>query len=688
MIAEIADDGELMKLRPDRDHPVTHGFACHKGLSYLDIHRDPDRLDHPLRRTNPRTEPVGEFERVSWEQAFADIGRRLRAIRDRHGADALGSYYGNPIAFNTKAFVPAVTFASRIGTRHCFGASTQDMSNKSAALEAVFGSGQWTIPDFYNTDYLLCIGGNPRISHWTLVSTHRPLHLLENIIERGGKVRFVNPRRIESATDVTGELIQIRPDTDVYFLAAVLCEVERAGGFDEAVIARHGKHIEELRAFIGGYPAERVARVTGIEAEHIRSVAHEFLAARSASTYMATGVNQGRQGTLAYWLVNMLSFVTGNLGRKGGNYYAKGVCPTTVGSAASTDVYFDTPLGEMRHTYGALPGTLLADFIELEDNPVRALIVFSGNPLISMAGEERLRKAFNKLELLISLDLYRNATGELADYVLPAADWLEREDLNHVANGVQPIPYVQYSDAVVPPRAERKDDWWIIARLEQELGLPSLLDQSPPPYLQMIDGMLQASNLSIEALRRMPHQTASLPQPPREDFYDDLVAWPDKRVDCCPPLFAEALERCERIFLELEREDPAQLKIISLRTNYMHNSNLSNMKSLKRGRHALNPLHIHPRDADRIGLNEGDMARIHNANGSVTTPVTLDDTLRPGVVALSHGYGGYPAPGVSLADAAPGVNVNRLLPTGRGSYEKLSNMSHMNGVPVSVERLS
>jgi anaerobic selenocysteine-containing dehydrogenase len=120
----------------------------------------------------------------------------------------------------------------------------------------------------------------------------------------------------------------------------------------------------------------------------------------------------------------------------------------------------------------------------------------------------------------------------------------------------------------------------------------------------------------------------------------------------------------------------------------MHNGSLANRKALKAGGHGLNPLHMHPADAGRVNLYEGDLARVFNCNGEVRTSVTLDDTLLPGVVALSHGYGHERAPGIPRARAQPGVNVNQLLPTGPGSYEKLSNMSHMNGVPVQVERLA
>lgn len=686
MRAELNEQGEVVKLVPNREHPISTGFSCHKGLSFTEVHHDPDRANYPMRRRNPRTEAKGDFERVSWDEALTDIGKRLTALKEKYGADSIGTYYGNPIAFNIKAFLPAVSLAAKLGSRRCFGASTQDMANKPVALAAMYGSSQWTIPDFANTDFLLCVGGNPKVSHWTLVSTPNAMGVLRDIHQRGGKVVFVNPRKIESSTPKTGEVLQVKPDSDVYLLAALIHHIDQRGGFDDAIIAKYGKRIDELRAFVGQYPAPRVADVVGVSAEQITGLAEQFMAARSASVYMATGVNQSRQGTLAYWLLNMLSFVTGNLGKPGGNYYARGFLLVSTSEVASTDVFFDTPLGEMRHSYGALPGNLMADFMELEekDNPVRALIVLSGNPLLSISGEQRLRKAFEKLELIVCIDLYRNATGEMADYVLPASDWLEREDINHVGNGAQPKPYLHYTDAVVAPKYERKNDWWILSRLDQELGLGEV-EGDPGDGGEVLDGFLSAGNLDRAALRAEPFGSKLLEPADKGDFFDYLLRHPDKKVDCCPEIFSDSLVRAEAIFTELASEPRDLLKLISLRTNYMHNGALANMGSLKREKHAENALHICPADARERGLEDGATVRVFNDNGALDTTLKFDDSLRSGVVAMSHGYGHQHAGALSRAQARPGVNVNQLLPTGPGSYEKLSNMSHMNGVVVQVE---
>lgn len=685
LVATVDDGGAVVKLEPDREHPVSQGFACHKGLNYLQVHTDPDRVNFPIHRTNPRSEMPGVFERTSWDDAFADIGQRLRAIRDEYGPDAIAVYFGNPVSLNSNAFPLAASLGRLIGSKRNFNAGTQDTANKPAAVEAVLGTlNLFPIPDFAHTHYLLCFGGNPKVSHWTYTSLHRPLSVLQDIVRRGGKVRFINPRRIESANATTGEVTLIKPDSDVYLMAAILHELEAMGRFNDAHIAQHGRNIDGLRTFIASFSPERVEQVTGVDAATIRTIAREYADAPAAALYMATGVNQGRQGTLAYWLMLMMGFVTGNLGRQGGDYYAEGFYPNARAVRPAAPEFVGTEAGPLRVVGGALPGYALGDLIAQEQDPIRALIVLSGNPLLSMPGEVKLREALPKLDLMVHVDLFRNATGEYADYVLPAADWLERAECNLSANGMQPQPFLQSVDAVVDPQHERRDDWWIISRLQKELGLPSALDGDAPDMLARSRKILAHTGWTIEGVRAEPAQTALLPQPAREDFYERMVLHEDHRVDCCPAAFADAITRCHAIFAELEGERDGTFKLISLRTNYMHNSSLANMAALKRSAHALNPLHIHPHDAARLGLEEGAVASVSNSFGTISTPVTLDDTLQPGVVAMSHGYGHRQAPGVTRAHAAPGVNVNVLMPTGPDSHEPLSNMAHLTGVAVEI----
>ncbi len=547
LVAEVRD-GEIAKLTPDREHPVTRGFACHKGIASLDIHRDPDRLGTPQKRL-----PDGSFEAISWDLAVDEIARKLTRIRDALGPDAVGFYNGNPLAFNSLATPAIGSFMAQMGSRRAFSSGTQDCANKFAGSEAVFGTSTLhPVPDVEHTDHLLVFGSNPRVSQMSFLSIADPVRALQRCRERGATVRFVNPRRIEPDAAGMGEVVLIRPDTDVYLMAAMLCEIDRTCGFREDVLGDHGNNVAELRAFVGRYPAERVAGVTGIPAERIRTLALEFANAPSAAVYMSTGVNMGRQGTLAYWLLFMLSLVTGNLDRRGGNLYALGFYPAAKAGRVRPKLAFeDTPHGPVRRTRGVLPGNLLADMILQDEDPIRALVVTAGNPLLSIGGETRMREALEKLELLVVVDLFRNATGELAHYALPSADMLERRDVNLCGLGLQHEPFVQYTEAVVPPRDERREEWWIFGRLEQAMGFRSVLDAGEdPPLFSRLDHMMASIGLSTGKLAETEGGTAVLPAAKPGRFFEDWIQTDDRRVDCCPEIFRSsgALDRAEEIF--------------------------------------------------------------------------------------------------------------------------------------------
>lgn len=686
LVATVSE-GALTALRPDREHPVSRGWACNKGIATLDVHRDPDRLFHPLRRG---ADGAG-FERTSWDEAMAGIAERLRAIKARHGEWATAVYIGNPTAFNALVAVGTMPFLQGLGTRQIYSAGTQDCSNKFAASEYVFGSSTLhPLPDFAHTDYCLILGSNPAVSHMSFVSIAEPVEALREIEQRGGKVRFVNPRRIESVKSGVGALVQIQPDTDVYFLAALLHELERIGGFDEAVLAAHGTNVAGLRAFIADYPPERVSGVTGVPAETIRELARDWKAARGASVTMSTGVNMGRHGTLAYWLVHMLSFATGNLDRRGGNIESVGYYPTAAraGRVDPAKTFFDSRFGRMRHVRGSLPGNLLADEI-LTPGPgqVRALFVIAGNPLLSMAGEPRLREALASLDLLVSIDLYRNVTGELAHWLLPATDQFERADLTYAGLGLQAQPHVQYTPRVVEPAGERREEWWILARLCKELGFKGPLDEGDAPdVFARLARMLERGGVSLEELKAKPGGIVLAPLTPGK-FFTEQIGTGDGKVDCCPAIFADAIAAAARQFAERVAEPAGRLRLITKRDRFMHNSWFHNVDKLKRRERGRNYLFVHPDDARRLGLADDVVARVASDAGEVELPVRVDPDLMPGVVAATHGWGHAEATGMRVASERPGVNVNRLLPSGPGSYDPLSNMAFMTGIPVEVRRV-
>jgi anaerobic selenocysteine-containing dehydrogenase len=676
LVAELGDDGAITRLRPDHDHPVTAGFACNKGLLALDVHRDPARVDRPQSRRAD-----GTFADSTWDAALDDIAARLRAVIDEHGPGSVAMYLGNPTAFNATAGPTAAFFLLQLGSDRIFTAGSQDCSNKFAIGEMLWGSAQvHLVADLDRTDHVLLLGTNPRVSKGSFLVTPDPVARLAAIEARGGKVVFVDPRHGEPNV---GETVQIRPDTDVYLLAAMLHEIDRTVGFDPSGAARL-RDLDALRAFLAAFPADVVAPVVGIDAEAIRTMAREFAEAPAASAHCSTGVNMGRQGALAYWLLQMLVLLTGNLDRSGGNVaVTRGTPPAPRNTEAGPAGFVDSPWGPFRPNAGGLPGALLASMIREGDPPIRALISTAGNPLLSIGGGDGLAEALASLDLLVTVDYYRNATGELADHVLPAADWFEREDLNTFVQGTQLDPYVQWTGPLVEPAGERRTERQIFADLTGRMGMDPAFGPDVDILALLYDGSLAEHGTSIDALRTTDDGIVRLAPTEPGTFLDRMTA--HGMLDGDPAMLAPARRRALSIFDELLAEPADQLKLITRRTSHTINTALQNVERLKKGAGADNPLHLSPTDAERLGIGDGDRVRVFNRFGSVEAPAHLDPTLRPGVVAMTHGFGNAGTTGQPVAMGHPGVNVNALSPVGPGTFDPVSTMSQLTGIPVEVE---
>jgi formate dehydrogenase len=286
----------------------------------------------------------------------------------------------------------------------------------------------------------------------------------------------------------------------------------------------------------------------------------------------------------------------------------------------------------------------------------------------------------------VCVDLYRNATGDLAHWLLPCTDMFERADVNITGLGLQSEPWIQWTDAVVEPRAERREEWRIFAALAQEMGLRSPFDADDPEteVWARTDHMLAGRGLSLEEVRASPKGTVMF-----EDglaagqFYDRHLQHADGLVDCCPDAFGEAIVAlADDAVAATAAAACGGFRLISRRDTRMHNSWFANVESLKRGSRSNNPLDVNVDDAIRLGVADGDRVVVRSDWGEIEATVRLDDAVRPGVVSIEHGWGRQP--GMRLAADKPGVNVNRLLPSGPGSFDPLSNQAWMTGIPVTI----
>src|SRR3954453_5619861 len=297
-LVATVDGGRLERLRPDPQHPLSHGYACPKGIAMTEVQNSPQRLLHPLRKA-----AGGEFERVSWDEALSEIGARLRGT----ARESIGWYMGNPGGASYSHTLWSKGFVDALGSQHYYTAGSQDVNNRFAASALMYGSPlRVPIPDLERTSFLLMVGANPFVSNGSVLSAPRVRDRLHAIVARGGRVVVVDPRRTETARAF--EHLPIRPDTDAWFLLSLLHVVGRDS---------------PLGPLTEPFSPEATAERTGVPAERCRALARDLAAAPSAAIYGRTGSCLGRFGTLVAFLLDALAAVTGNLDRAGGNLFAQ-----------------------------------------------------------------------------------------------------------------------------------------------------------------------------------------------------------------------------------------------------------------------------------------------------------------------------------------------------------------------------
>jgi formate dehydrogenase len=415
-------------------------------------------------------------------------------------------------------------------------------------------------------------------------------------------------------------------------------------------------------------------------------LARSFARALTANAYCSTGVNQGSFGSLAFLGVQALNAVTGNLDRRGGALVPARALklarlarllgrlrpprPSRVGGFA--------PVGE------SLPTGILADEILTPgDGQIRALLCIAGNPLLSAPGGARLAEALRSLELLVSIDLYRNETGALAHFVLPATDWLEREDFPLVQAGMQPEPYAQLSPALVAPRGERRGEAEILVDLARAAGLRMFAT----PGLTQILARVPPRKIYpwVSRLIGLPPSRDPIVLPPEEPgAFLREVPRGDGRVDVGPAAVLadvpRAAERCAR-----DAAAPPPLRLIGRRQRRSHNSWMHNLPKLRPAGDECR-LAIHPVDAERLGVADGAAVAVRSAAGRVVVRAELDGELMPGTVSMPHGWGHDASAGwrVAATPGQTGANVNLLAGDGPGALEPLSGMVRFNGIEVVV----
>lgn len=695
--------GRVISVRGDEDDPLSRGHICPKGPALVGLHEDPDRLRRPLRKTG------SGWREVDWDEALDAAAGGLHAAQQAHGKHAVAVYLGNPSVHNHGTVLYGPALLRTLGTKHRYSATSVDQLPQMLAAFLMFGHQLLLpIPDIDRTQHMMMFGANPMVSNGSIMSAPDIKRRIRDLQARGGKLVVVDPRRTETAA-IADEHVFVRPGTDAWLLLAmahVLFAEERVSLGPLQSVARN---LDALRAAAEGVTPERAAGPTGIEADEIRRLAREFAEADCAVIYARVGVSMHPFGALCHWLVNALNLITGNLDRAGGAMFPQPAFDLIAGARAlgvgrGSFGRWKSRVRGLPEFGGELPVATLTEDMQPagDEDPIRAMLTVAGNPVLSTPNGRALEEAMEGLDFMVSIDFYLNETTRHADVILPPTGPLEHPHYDVVFHQLAVRNTAKYSPALFEPGPQQRHDHQIIAGLERRLLArrgASLAARAGVRIRERLgpEGILQLgfrlgpqgfgagvarglSGVTLGKLRQAPHGIDLGPlQPSLRGRLPKRRGGEAPHIDLAPEAIASDVAR----LLATEADSVGDsLLLIGRRQLRSNNSWMHNVPKLMAGR-ARCTLQIHPDDAARLHIEDGQSVRISSRVGAVVAPAEVEAGVMPGVVSLPHGFGHHrPDVRLDVAREHAGVSINDI--TDEQRVDEISGVAAFSGVPVTV----
>ena len=695
MQATIGDDGRIAALRARKEHPMTAGYACFKGLHADELHNSDARLLHPLRRR-----PDGGFERVPLETALDEVAERLAVIIARDGAEAVACFIGTAAYLNASAYAMAPQWMKAIGSPSCFSSLTIDQSAKLVTQGRLggWGAGRQKIDD---ADVWMFVGTNPLVS-LSSSSGLPPFNgqrRLKAAKARGMKLIVVDPRRTETAC-LADLHLQPLPGRDAALMAALLRLVLENGWEDRAFCARHVAGLDRLRAAVMPFVPERVATYAGVPAVDIVSAARLWAeTSRRGCAGTGTGGCMSPGSNLVDHMVELLNVVCGRYLREGEPVGNPGPADPAVPRRAQVtppNRWWERGHRSRIRGVGMFPamfgmemaaGIMADEMLTPGKGQLHSLFVVGGNPATAVPDQRKMTRALAGLDLLVAIDPYLTATARLAHYVFPPKMMYERADLPMIYGQSRrtPVPFIQYTKAVADPPAgaEVVDDWYIFWGLARRLGVPlefcgTRLDaETPPTTDDLLALLLRDAQVPFDEIRRHPDGKIFEMKP---QSVEPAAPGHEARFDVMPDDVAAELAQIAAA-LDTPATGSAYPYLLASRRLRDAMNSLSGAAPSVRRRLPYNPLYANPADLVALGVAAGGRIEITSDTGSIEAIAEADASIRRGVVQMAHCFGGLPDEDLSFETA--GACTNLLVSTDR-DCEAINAMPRQSAIPVRL----
>ena len=684
-------DRHFTRIRGDKAHPASKGYACEKPHRLDYYQNGPDRITSPLRRKDD-----GTFEEIDWDTAIREVAGRLAAVRDEHGGETI-FYYGGGGQGNHLPGAYATATRRALGSRYRSSALAQEKTGEFWVSGRMMGT--VTRGDFEHCEVGLFIGKNPWQSHG-LPRARVTLKEMAKDPERS--LIVIDPRRTETA-ELADIHLQVKPGTDAWLLAALGGVLVQEDLIDHEWLHEHAGGVEEPLTAFREIPIAEYCAISGVSEELVRETARRIGKADSLAVYEDHGIQMNRYSTLNSYLNKLLWVLTGNFGKRGAQYVPAPLVSVAgkLDKLAAGAEAKRSPVAGERIISGLTPCNSIPDEI-LSDHPkrYRAMIVESGNPAHSVADSQRMRQALSSLDTLIVIDIAMTETARLADYVLPTSTQYEKaeatffnfefpENYFHVRQpvfaapeGVLPEAEIHarlcealgaYTDEDLAPlhaAAAEGRAAFIPVFFGSVLSNPKLAPLAPVILYRTLGPHLPPGLQSAAVIWGLVHQFAAThPDSLRRAGFDGTGFEPPEK------LFDAILENPSGVIFAADEQDEswARLKTADGRINTSIPELLEELSSLReatpgtgddafpfvlsagerrsftantilrdpewRKKDPEGSLRINPEDAAQLGVSSGDRVRLSTKRGSVDVAIELSGTMQRGHVSLPNGLG-------------------------------------------------
>ncbi len=689
-------DGRMLRARPDGSVSPYGGYMCPKGLAAVELHNGlEERLLSSVKRNAD-----GTYSAIEAERALDEVAAKLKALVAEHGPRSVAFYHGTGAYRSVLGNLLERAFAAELDTPNFFSSMTIDQSAKwvTMARMGTMASGRHAMRD---ADLILLAGGNPVVSHqgvpFALAETCAPARGFEAAKARGCKILIVDPRRTETAR-YADLLIQPLPGHDAEIFAAIAHVLLRDGTFKAGFTDRWCIQLAELRVALAPFTPELAAARAQVPVEQIEQAAAWLGAAQRPITGSGTGPSMAANSNLADHMIETINALAGGYRREGDlvrnpgtlrvkDAFEMAVSPTR--SFAREPKCLSEDTGAL---VGEFPTALLPQEI-MADSPdrIRALICFGGDPLRALGDPALASAAFDKLDLLVSLDCRMNETGKVSHYVLATSQPFERPELSVSGDGMFPEAFVQYTEAVVEPPTGVIHDWevfWgLAARMDVPLtfkfwnyglnyreiadGLPLSTTEKPDPEA-LFAFLAKDSAVPFDKLKASPGGVR------RANAERKVLPAPADggRLELCPPDVVAELAA----LAVAEPEAGFTFRLTCRRILHAVNSAYRDSRETRR-RYPVNYAYLCPDDMRDAGIAEGAEIEIASRFGAIRTLARGEDRLRRGVVSMTHMFGPLISSGDLRADG--GANVGQLTSL-TDDLQPINFMPRFSGVPVNI----